>query len=961
MKDWKVRTLVAAGFSTVLGIVALAGALTWYWSGVAEEYSRSISSHSLPAVRAMGEAQARLETVYRLGIETISVRNPVALATLESELSAARSANTELLNKYENGLVCDDRDRALFAALKNARAAYLPILDEAMTLARAGLKDPAMETKALELSAGRLKESFTRYREAAAALMAYDAEVSRGRSVEVAGSFKTMRTFILLGLAIALLAGFGVSVYILRALRCRMSSAASVAQAVAQGSLNRQIEVLADDECGRVLASLQTMVERLKTLAHAADRVAEGDLSIELKALSADDTLGLALARMIDNVRGLVEVNQVLQRIARNDVTEEVKGRYPGVFGEVAHGTNEALNRVRHAIEVSKLVAAGAYQDELRELKKVGRRSERDEFIPSLVGMMQSIDGLASDAQGVVGAALKGDYTARADASKHHGEYRTVIESLNRALEVFAEKIFWYESILDAVPYPIHVLDKDMKWVFLNRPFEQLMVKNGIIRDRKDSCGRPCSSAAASICNTPNCGVVQLQKGVGETFFDWHGKRCRQQSSRVMSSRGEQVGYVEVVDDLTAILSAKDYTNEEVDRVSENLRKLSLGDFELQLKARVANQFTTEAKKQIDKIDDSMAGVVQGLNGVAHMASQIASGDLTVEVQARSEKDVLGQALIRMLDNLRKTVSEVTLAATEVSKGSTEMSATAQQLSQGASEQAAAAEESTSSMEEMASSIQQNADNARQTDKIASKAAEDARTSGDAVIRTVDAMKQVAEKIGIIEEIARKTDLLALNAAVEAARAGEHGKGFAVVASEVRKLAERSQAAAAEISRLTKGGVQTAEGAGDLLSKLVPDIQKTAELVREIAAASTEQSTGANQVNKAIQQLDQVIQQNSAASEEMASTAEELSGQADALQSAIAFFKTAETREERSGPRKNEPARGKASLRSGNRSQQPSSLAKMQRAVQSGGTAIDLDSNNGGPDAADREFTSYRD
>ena len=172
----------------------------------------------------------------------------------------------------------------------------------------------------------------------------------------------------------------------------------------------------------------------------------------------------------------------------------------------------------------------------------------------------------------------------------------------------------------------------------------------------------------------------------------------------------------------------------------------------------------------------------------------------------------------------------------------------------------------------MTASVQQNADNAKQTDKIASKAAEDAQASGEAVERTVQAMQEIAEKINIIEEIARKTDLLALNAAVEAARAGEHGKGFAVVASEVRKLAERSQTAAAEISRLTAGGVGTAEGAGQLLTKLVPDIRKTAELVREIAAASAEQSTGANQVNKAIQQLDQVIQQNSSASEEMASS-----------------------------------------------------------------------------------------
>ncbi len=277
----------------------------------------------------------------------------------------------------------------------------------------------------------------------------------------------------------------------------------------------------------------------------------------------------------------------------------------------------------------------------------------------------------------------------------------------------------------------------------------------------------------------------------------------------------------------------------------------------------------------------------------AEISDRLSNGDLTVEIATQS-KDETGQllnAMQRMVEKLRAIVADVQTAADNVASGSRQLSASSEEMSQGATEQAASAEEASSSMEQMASNIKQNADNAVQTEKIALKSSEDARQGGDAVNRTVGAMKEIAQKISIIEEIARQTDLLALNAAIEAARAGEHGKGFAVVASEVRKLAERSQTAAGEISSLSGSSVEVAERAGEMLNRMVPDIQKTAELVQEISAASNEQNTGAEQVNKAIQQLDQVIQQNSSASEEMASTAEELSSQAEQLQKAIAFFK----------------------------------------------------------------------
>jgi methyl-accepting chemotaxis protein len=379
-------------------------------------------------------------------------------------------------------------------------------------------------------------------------------------------------------------------------------------------------------------------------------------------------------------------------------------------------------------------------------------------------------------------------------------------------------------------------------------------------------------------------------------------------------------------------------------RIKQVLDAVAIGDLD--------QNIVVTSNDEIKDLVDTANGMILNLRTTAGIADKVAGGDLTVQPKPLSDQDVLGHALKQMVERLRDVISESASSARNLASGSQELSATAEQLSQGATEQASSTEEASASMEEMAATIKQSADNASQTEKIARQSAADAQASGDAVTNAVEAMQTIAEKIMVVQEIARQTDLLALNAAVEAARAGEHGRGFAVVASEVRKLAERSQAAAAEISTLSGTTVKAAQSAGEMLSRLVPDIQRTAELVEEISAGSREQNAGAAQINTAIQQLDKVTQQNTSAAEEMSATSEELASQAEQLQSAISYFRLGNTEAE--GAR----AQARPARKPGLREQVMAAAPHMARGnaghvASSGGFDLELDD---GGDALDQEF-----
>jgi methyl-accepting chemotaxis protein len=805
-------------------------------------------------------------------------------------------------------------------------------------------------------------------------------------------------------------------VEMMESINALVEDAQAVSQAAVKGELSKRVDTSRHHgEYRKVVQGLNDTLEAVALpLARAGafvEQLSKGEIpqKITREAQGEFHTLNGNLNACVEGLAGLTEANAVLQRMAVNDHSIQVNGTYRGIFAEIATATNMAMERVRSATAACNNVAKGDYRANLQAFQKIGRRSANDTLMPAYIEMMEAIDALVQDAQMLSESALKGELSKRADINRHRGEYRKVVQGLNDTLEAVTAPLaragaFVAQIAKGEVPQKItreaqgefNILQQNLNACvdgLAGLTEANAVLQRMAINDHTVQVNGTYRGIFAEMASATNMALDRVRAAT--TACDHVAKgdyRANLETFRKLGKRSENdtlmPALIEMMESIDALVQDAQALSEaavkgelsrraDINRHHGEYRRVIQGvnhtldalttplntaaeKLALIAKGEIPVKITEHYQGDFDDLKANVNQAIDTLKTTAHIATRISEGDLTVEARILSEGDILGRALSDMLANLRNTVSSVAASAQNLASGSDEMSSTAQQLSQGATEQAAAAEESTSAMEEMAASVQQNADNAQQTDKIASKAATDAQSSGGAVVRTVKAMKEVAEKIGIIEEIARKTDLLALNAAVEAARAGDHGKGFAVVASEVRKLAERSGVAAAEISRLTLDGVKTAEEAGGLLSRLVPDIQKTAELVREIAAASAEQSRGVTQVTQAMQQLDQVIQQNSAASEEMASSAEEVSGQADILQNAVSFFRLSEEGQARGTRAAKSPAtaRFKTARPKTVVTASPSpGLVPMQQAVRSG-LHIDLEHKNTG-DARDREFMPF--
>ena len=655
----------------------------------------------------------------------------------------------------------------------------------------------------------------------------------------------------------------------------------------------------------------------INVTAEYVDRISKGDIPPKITDTYNGDFNEIKnnLNACIDTMSELLaETDKIIKAAADGQLDQRANAElFAGGWKKLVSGVNDTITNIVNPLMVTadyvEKVSKGVIPPAITQEYK-GQYNIIKNNLNAVVKMMNE---LLEETDKIIKAAADGQLDQRANAELFVGGWKKLVSGVNDTIT----------NIVNPLMVTADYVEKVSKGVIPPAITQEYKGQYNIIKNNLN--------AVVKMMNELLEETDKIIKAAADGQLD-------QRANAELFAGGWKKLVSGVNDTITNIVNPLMVTADYVEKVSKGV---------------IPPAITQEYKGQYNLIKGNLNMLIEAMNNVTLTAEEIASGNLMVKVKERSAEDKLMQTLALMVKKLTEVAGSVQEAASQVTSGGEQLSAGAQQMSQGTTEQAASAEEASASVEEMNATIKQNADNALQTEKIASKSAKDASESGKAVAEAVTAMKEIASKISIIEEIARQTNLLALNAAIEAARAGEHGKGFAVVAAEVRKLAERSQAAAGEIGQLSATSTQVAERAGEMLTKLVPDIQKTADLVQEISAASKEQTTGADQINSAIQQLNQVIQQNAGAAEEMSSTAEELSSQAEQLQDTISFFKVDNGAQKvRNIAAKKSPATPQRAITA------PHGKVTLAGAKPVG-ASINMAKGNGNGDSRDAEFEKY--
>ena len=844
-KKLQLSFFMVAIITAIVGYVGYSGIKT-IWENQIEMYNQR-----LVPIKDLGYANtaffstrtnARILLTAKTDAERIKLVNSIRRETIQIDSLVAKYEKTDLVQEQKDNL----------NKFKDYWRRYLVERDKGLELILANKVQEAeivWSGEILTLQAG--------VRQALSEMININDRISAELDAKTNDRADSSINFLFVIVLLSFISAVAVGLFLSKIISVPINILAEVSSKIALGDIDVEVDQKSTDEIGNMMGTFKIMIDSIKEQVKIANKIAEGESNVEVKVRSDKDVLGLSLTKVVLTLEDLISETKILTKSA-TDGQLSTRGhteKFKGGYREIVTGINNILDSVIGPLNVSAeyidRIAKGDIPNKITDNYKGDFNEIKNNFNTAI----DAVNLLVNDAKFLSNSAVDGKLAARADASRHQGDFRVIIQGVN--------------NTLDAVIGPLNVaaeyIDRIAKGDIPNKITDNY---KGDFNEIKNNVNTAIDAINLMVLDTKT-----LVKNAIEGKLASRADASKHQGDFRIIVQG-------INNTLDAVIGPLNVAAEYIDRIAK-------GD--------IPNKITDAYYGDFNEIKNNLNVLVDSMGEITSVTEEIASGNLLVTATERSGQDKLMKALGSMIIGLIEVVDNVKSTAENVIIGSQELASNSEQISEGANKQAASAEEASSSMEQMTSNIKQNAENAFQTEKIALQSAENAKVGGKAVMETVSAMKEIASKISIIEEIARQTNLLALNAAIEAARAGEHGKGFAVVASEVRKLAERSQTAAAEINKLSANSVEVAENAGHLLNKLVPDITKTAELVQEITAASNEQNTGATQINQAIQQLDLVIQQNAAASEELSSTANNLALQAEQLQNVIGFFNTGQS------------------------------------------------------------------
>ena|GEM_PF-1634184 len=754
----------------------------------------------------------------------------------------------------------------------------------------------------LKTKVGDLFESFTKIKKISLSLSDSQFALAKGDLNENKDSISSLlfTTFIVAIIAIIVLVL--LIIYILKSILADLGAEPRdvlvVINKISKGNFDVDFSRADGQPNVGILRSIELMTGGLIKAGVFAEKIGEGDLAADLHLLSDEDQLGKSLLKMKNTVidcHDLVaqqqrEIETRMKLVDEMCIVSEVdlKGYITYVNDkhcEVLQYKREELigqnqNIVRHPdMDKSVFKELWATIGRGQIFRGIIKNKKKD-------GTPYYVDGVFAPILGANGKPIKyiGVRYDNTDITIEKQSLDGIVNGINQSFasiefDLKGTVLTANDNFLTALGYSLNEIQGKHHRMFVEPAYVN-------------------SSAYAKFWSDLGMGIAQndLFKRITRS-----GKEIYIQAvySPVKDEMGRIVKFVKIATDVTEATLAAHATAAASKEVTRVLNSLSNGD----LSQKYAILSEAELKEMGDSLNSTIDVLISqkeaevetklAAEEVSRVIGLLAEGDLTqrYSIDSSGELKKMGDSLNQTIDVLNDLITKVMVNANNIASASIQMSTSAQQLSEGATGQASSVEEISSSMEEMTANIQQNTSNSRQTEKISKTATVDIIESKESVLATENSMKLIATKISIIGEISRQTNLLALNAAVEAARAGEHGRGFAVVAAEVRKLAERSQLAATEIDEVSAKSVYVAQKSGEMLNQVVPNIQKTADLVQEISASSLEQSSGTEQINSAIQNLNNVVQENAATAEEMAAGAEELNAQAEQLQEVVSFFK----------------------------------------------------------------------